>query len=62
MKRIGWAGVIAGCLLGTAFAAYQPKENPLMTVWGEKMTPESAWREYPRPNLVREKWQNLNGL
>ncbi|MBP5319802.1 MAG: beta galactosidase jelly roll domain-containing protein, partial [Kiritimatiellae bacterium] len=61
MSKNGWITLLAGCLLGTAFA-YQPKENPLMTVWGEKMTPESAWREYPRPNLVRERWQNLNGL
>ncbi len=21
----------------------------LMTTWGEKVTPENAWREYPRP-------------
>ncbi|MFA6631299.1 MAG: beta-galactosidase, partial [Kiritimatiellia bacterium] len=26
------------------------------------MTPESAWREYPRPQLVRDGWINLNGL
>lgn len=47
--------------VGSAFA-YAPKENPLMTVWGEKMTPETAWQDYPRPNLVRKNWQNLNGL
>ena len=28
----------------------------------EKITPENAWREYPRPQLVRQNWQNLNGL
>ena len=22
---------------------------------------ETAWREYPRPQMVRENWQNLNG-
>lgn len=26
------------------------------------MTPEKVWQEYPRPQMVRENWQNLNGL
>ena len=33
----------------------------LMTTWGEKVTPENAWREYPRPQMVRANWTNLNG-
>ena len=33
-----------------------------MTEWGEEVTPGNAWREYPRPQFVREHWQNLNGL
>jgi beta-galactosidase len=32
-----------------------------MTRWGEKVTAENAWTEYPRPGLVREGWTNLNG-
>jgi hypothetical protein len=47
----------------SAFAAdYKPAAAPLMTKWGKKVTPENAWREYPRPQLVRKDWQNLNGL
>src|SRR5688572_14594562 len=34
----------------------------VMTSWGKKVTPENAWRSYPRPQLKRAKWQNLNGL
>ena len=34
----------------------------LKTPWGEKVTPENAWREYPRPQMVRDQWTNLNGL
>ena len=34
---------------------------PLTTPWGEKVTSENAWREYPRPQLVRKGWTNLNG-
>ena len=33
----------------------------MLTTWGEKVTPENAWRGYPRPQLVRESWTNLNG-
>ena len=38
--------------------------NPvgMKTAWGEKVTPENAWRQYPRPQLVRLHWKNLNGL
>ncbi len=49
--------------LPTVFAAdWKPAPAPLMTRWGKKVTPENAWREYPRPQRVRNDWQNLNGL
>src|SRR5262249_13523350 len=41
---------------------WKPAPVTLMTQWGEKVTPDNAWREYPRPQLVRERWQNLTGL
>jgi Glycosyl hydrolases family 2, sugar binding domain/Glycosyl hydrolases family 2, TIM barrel domain/Glycosyl hydrolases family 2 len=48
---------------GTAFAAdWKPAPAPLMTKWGKQVTPENAWKEYPRPQLVRKDWLNLNGL
>jgi hypothetical protein len=48
---------------GSAFAAdWKPATAPLMTKWGKKVTPENAWQEYPRPQMVRKDWQNLNGL
>ena len=33
----------------------------MTTTWGEKVTPENAWRGYPRPQMVRANWTNLNG-
>lgn len=33
----------------------------LTTPWGEKVTPANAHREYPRPQLTRSDWKNLNG-
>jgi hypothetical protein len=43
-------------------ADWQPAKGPLKTRWAKDVTPDSALPEYPRPQLVREKWQNLNGL
>jgi len=37
-------------------------ETDMMTVWGERVSPDNVWREYPRPQLKRSQWQNLNGL
>ncbi len=39
----------------------RPFASQLVTTWGEAVTPENAWREYPRPQLKRENWSNLNG-
>ncbi len=46
-----------------AFAAdnFKAPVPPIMTTWGEKVTSENAWREYPRPQMVRPNWVNLNG-
>ena len=33
-----------------------------MSRWEKQVTPENAWREYPRPQMVRQQWQNLNGM
>ncbi len=32
---------------------WQPVPGTLMTRWAKEVTPENAWREYPRPQLVR---------
>ncbi len=33
----------------------------LQTRWAAGVTPENAHQEYPRPQMVRENWVNLNG-
>ena len=33
-----------------------------MTRWGRQVTPDRVHPEYPRPQLVRDEWLNLNGL
>ncbi|MBQ8046321.1 MAG: glycoside hydrolase family 2 [Prevotella sp.] len=43
-------------------AEWQRKSAPIMTPWGESINPEAVWQEYPRPQLVRSDWMNLNGI
>jgi beta-galactosidase/beta-glucuronidase len=33
-----------------------------VTRWGKAVTPDNAWRSYPRPQMKRSAWLNLNGL
>ncbi len=35
---------------------------PLMTPWGDGLTEENVWQEYPRPSMKRNEWMNLNGV
>ena len=42
---------------GSALAAPARLETP----WTRKVDPDAPWPEYPRPQLVRESWTNLNG-
>ncbi len=41
---------------------YQPKSSPLSTPWAKDVSPDCPLPEYPRPQMVRGAWQNLNGL
>jgi hypothetical protein len=42
-------------------AAWAPKTPPLATPWTSLVSPSNALPEYPRPQMVRSAWQNLNG-
>jgi len=45
-----------------AEAQWASQEAPLMTRWAETVSPDGVHPEYPRPQLVRDDWYNLNGL
>ncbi len=64
MHRLSVCSLCVCSLLGTSvFAAdWKPAAGPLMTRWAKDVTPATAHREYPRPQLVRSEWENLNGL
>ena len=40
---------------------WAPKGDKIKTKWAEKIDPKNVWPEYPRPQLERKDWLNLNG-
>jgi len=42
--------------------AWKPVQGCLMTRWAAHVSPDTVWPEYPRPQMVRKQWGNLNGL
>ena len=57
--------LIAAAPLCLAFTQTQwaiPAEAPLHTPWSEKVDPRKPLPEYPRPQMARAEWLNLNGL
>lgn len=49
-------------ILSAQHASWQPVQGPLTTPWTNQVTPVNVHKEYPRPQMTRDKWQNLNGL
>ncbi len=54
LSLIIWASLFA--------QEWQPVGDKIKTPWAEQVTPDKVWQEYPRPQMVRPEWQNLNGL
>ena len=62
-SRIFHLGLAVGLSALTAHAAeWKPAAGPLMTRWAKDVRPDKVLPEYPRPQMVRDRWQNLNGL
>ena len=60
MKKI-LSTAIAALVLMPAMA-WTPQGDKIKTEWAEKVTPQNVWHNYPRPQLKRTEWTNLNGL
>lgn len=45
-----------------ASAQWHIAGDKIRTKWAEQVTPDNVWQEYPRPQMVRSEWANLNGL
>ncbi|MFJ3670391.1 AbfB domain-containing protein [Streptomyces sp. NPDC090106] len=60
--------LVAGTALtvtGSATAAAQawtPKPSPMTTPWTDQVPTDNPLPEYPRPQLTRPDWANLNGI
>ncbi len=48
-------------LLSAMVLASLAQAASMTTPWGDRVTAENAWREYPRPQMVRSNWTCLNG-
>ena len=67
MKPLRTAFFITLLLLSCAHAyadepAWKPADSPLFTRWAKDVSPDRALPEYPRPQMIRPQWTNLNGL
>jgi beta-galactosidase/beta-glucuronidase len=42
--------------------SWKPVEGHIISRWAKQVDPGNVLPEYPRPQMVRDRWQNLNGL
>jgi hypothetical protein len=64
-RMAGLLGLTAGVGFVTTLSAqvpWQMKQAPLMTQWAALIDTNAPLPEYPRPQLVRTNWLNLNGI
>lgn len=54
--------VLASCSEKDGKMNWAPASGPLTTQWTRQINPDNVLAEYPRPQMVRDKWLNLNGL
>jgi len=57
---LGLGLALSGVVDGSQRWRMQPLEIP--TRWAASISPSNALPEYPRPQMTRGQWQNLNGL
>ena len=55
-------GIIVSVMFLPSSLAWTLKQAPIMTQWASQVNPNSPLPEYPRPQLVRTDWLNLNGV
>ena len=61
MLRLRLTGLVVLAALASA-ASWKPADNTLTTPWTAQVRPDRALPDYPRPQMVRTAWTNLNGL
>ena len=63
-RRLTWLLLATAVVTVSAQStpAWHPSAGPLSTRWTATVSPARALPEYPRPQMVRPDWTNLNGL
>ena len=61
MKRI-LTSIIATSIAIVTSAQWSPAGKEIKSPWAEEVNPGNVLPEYPRPQMVRQAWSNLNGL
>ncbi len=59
---LAFAVAFPACAKKKEAPAWNPVAGRLMTRWAAEVRPDNALPEYPRPQMVRSEWLNLNGL
>ena len=54
--------LLASATLPAQDTAWQVIGTKILTPWAAEVNPQNPLPEYPRPQMVRASWQNLNGL
>ena len=57
----GTALLLACSSVSALAVAWQPAAGPLQTRWAKDVSPKHPHPEYPRPQMTRRDWLNLNG-
>lgn len=61
-KYLLFTVMLFGLMASSRAQEWQRLSAVIMTPWGEQIDPENVWQEYPRPQMVRADWMNLNGV
>jgi len=60
INRLTMAAVLLACSVQAQ--DWKPAGERIKTEWASRIDPQAPLPEYPRPQMVRYAWQNLNGL
>ncbi len=61
LKFVFFILIFSGCR-EEIYYSWKPVDGYLFTRWSAAVDPDSVWQQYPRPQMVRDEWLNLNGL
>ncbi|HEX8912689.1 MAG TPA: glycoside hydrolase family 2 TIM barrel-domain containing protein [Humisphaera sp.] len=62
LALVAWTAGTAAAQDAPRAAKWAPVPGKLMTRWAKDVSPDNVLPEYPRPQMVRKEWRNLNGL